>query len=174
MGHGDSHRANWRISGAVFSGLFAISTLDGLVDHPGDHDVPGASMACSPDWQKARAGFYHSGDSGPVVNRPSDVAANEFICGFRSAFRHSGATEHSANTSSTRGTKAVADSRPQHLRHVVKGSCRPPCTRSEHAAQDGRFGSPGALDGGKNWREHVVVPGFLRRCQHHDGLRRQS
>jgi len=39
MGHGHSRRAHWRISGAVFSGLFAISKLDGLVDHPGDHDA---------------------------------------------------------------------------------------------------------------------------------------
>jgi len=47
MGHDHSRRANRRISSAVFSSLFAISKLDGLVDHPGDHDGPGASMARS-------------------------------------------------------------------------------------------------------------------------------
>ena len=174
MGHDHSRRANRRISSAVFSSLFAISKLDGLVNHPGDHDVPGASMARSPDWQKASARLYHSGDSGLVVNRPSDVAVNEFIRRFRSPFSRSGATEHGANTSSTRGSTAVANSRLQDLRHLVKGSCRPPCTRSQHAAKDWRFGSAGSINRSSHWREHVAVPRIIRRRQYHNGVRRLS
>ena len=92
MGHDHSRRASWRISGAVFLGLFAISKFDGVVNYPGDHDVPDASMARSPVWREARTRVHRSGDSGVGPNRRSDVAANEFIRGFRSRFLHRVAT----------------------------------------------------------------------------------
>jgi len=154
-----------RPSSSLWDTVIRVALIGGL---------PGASMDCSPNWQKAKAELHHSGDSGFVVNRPSDVAANEFIRRFRSPFRRSGATEHSPNTSSARGTKAVAGSWPPPLLHLVKGSCRLPCTRSEHPAKDCRFGPAGAIHRSKRWREHVVVLDFFRRGQCHYGLRRLS
>src|SRR6266496_4545704 len=56
----DSRRFDSRPGRTVLPSLFALPVVDGLVDHPGGHDVPVASMACPCSRSQAMARFDNS------------------------------------------------------------------------------------------------------------------
>jgi hypothetical protein len=99
----------------VFSGLFTISELDGLVNNFSGNVVPNASMAGTQNRWKATAVLYHFGALWHFVNCRTHLVTSKFVCRFGSWVRSGGATEQSANTSAGRVSEEMAHSGKQDI-----------------------------------------------------------
>ena len=111
VGHVDPRRVDWRLGGAVFPHLFAVSEPDRFLDHPGGRDLSIASVGGATDRREAKAGFDHPIHRRHFVAGYSDVGADELLRRFRRRFRHRSAGKHTTHTAAVRECKKLAHCR---------------------------------------------------------------
>ena len=79
VGYVDSRRVNCRVGRTLLSGFLTIPEADGVVNHPGGHDLSIASTTGSQDRRQARTDFDHPGDRRHFFDRHPDVVADELL-----------------------------------------------------------------------------------------------